>query len=78
MFRFLNNVRVKVFKTFSIFLPHPPHMRSRSLDKFRDFQTSFEFYTILNPFYLTISIMHREPNVRNLASFSVHGLRDVL
>jgi hypothetical protein len=48
-------------------------MISWVLDKFRDFQTSFEFYTILNPFY----IMHIEPNVRNLESFCVNGLRDV-
>jgi hypothetical protein len=60
------------------FLPQPPHMRSWSLDKFRYFQTSFEFYIILNPLYLTISIMQREPNVRKLASFRVHGLRYVL
>jgi hypothetical protein len=45
--------------------------------KFRDFQTSFEFYIILKPFYLTIFIMIREPNAINLASFHVHGLRDV-
>jgi hypothetical protein len=50
---------------------------SWSLDKFRDFQTSFEFYTILNPFYITISIMHIEPNASNLVSFRVHGHRDV-
>jgi hypothetical protein len=58
-------------------LPQTPHMISRALDKFHDLQTLFEFYTILNPFYLTISIMHREPNVKNLASFRVHGLRVV-
>jgi hypothetical protein len=42
-------------------------MKSWSLAKIHDFQTSFEFYTILKPFYLTIFIMIREPNARNLA-----------
>jgi hypothetical protein len=48
-----------------------------ALDKIRDFQTSFEFYTILEPFYNTIFIMIREQIVWNLVSFRVHGLRDV-
>jgi hypothetical protein len=55
----------------------PPHMISLVLDKFRDFQTSFEFYTIFKPFYLTIFIMITEPNIGNLASFHVHGIRYV-
>jgi hypothetical protein len=52
-------------------------MISLVLDKFRDFQTSFEFYTIFKPFYLTIFIMITEPNIGNLASFHVHGIRYV-
>jgi hypothetical protein len=59
------------------FFSQPPHMISRVLAKFRDLQTSFEFYIILKPFYLTVFITIIEPNARNLASFHVHGLRDV-
>ena len=59
------------------FLPQPPHMISWPLEKFRNFQTSFEFYTFLKPFYLTIFIMIRGQNDGQLAWFHIHGLRDV-
>jgi hypothetical protein len=73
----LNSVRVEVFQTLSICFVQPPHMISWALNKFHDFHTSYEFYTILNPLYLMIFIMIRETNTGDLASFHVHGLRDV-
>jgi hypothetical protein len=59
------------------FLPQHPHTISWPLDKFHGFQTLFEFYKILNHFYFMISIMHGEPNAKNLAPLCVHGLGDV-
>jgi hypothetical protein len=52
-------------------------MISCALDNFHDFQTLFEFYTILKPFSITFFVMIRVPNAGNLASFHVHGIRDV-
>jgi hypothetical protein len=51
-------------------------MISLVLDKSRDFQTLFEFYTIFKLFYLTMFNVMRESNVENLASFHVIGLED--
>jgi hypothetical protein len=51
-------------------------MISLVLDKSRDFQTLFEFYTIFNLFYLMMFIVMRESNVENLATFHVIGLKD--
>jgi hypothetical protein len=51
-------------------------MISLVLDKSRDFQTLFEFYTIFKLFYLTMFVVMRESNVENLASFYVNGLKD--
>jgi hypothetical protein len=36
----------------------------------------FEFYRIFKLFYLTMFIVMRESNVKNLASFHVNGLKD--
>jgi hypothetical protein len=75
MFKFLNNIRVPVFKMLSMF-SQLPQMISLVLDKTRDFQTLFEFYTIFKLFYLTMFNVMRESNVENLASFHVIGLKD--
>ena len=61
-------------KTFSIFLPPPPRIKSWYYDKSYNFQTSFAFYEILKQFGHTFMIMVCEQNVQNFLPFHGYGL----